>query len=266
MLRQDLELTRRRGSRRRSLVIVAFLGLAALGAATLSATPVSTQDDFAHLRKALIEEVVENFRDGEYYIGRVAADARILDAMGRVPRHEFVPAPLAPYAYLNRPLPVGHGQTESQPYIVALMTELAAVDARSDVLLVGIGGGYHAAILAELARSVQVIELNEEVEKAASERLRRFGYGQVKTRIGDPYFGWLGATTKFDAIIVRHAMDDVPAVLVRQLKPGGKLVIPVGRSPDSQDLILVEKAQDGTLKERRIMPVRFNRLPGGERI
>ena len=228
--------------------------------------PPAAADEFADRRAGMVDAIAEMVRLDLGRTGKSRLDPAILEAMRRVPRHLFVPAGLAPYAYLDRPLPVGYGQTVSQPYIVALMTDLARVGRGDRVLLIGVGGGYHAAILRRLAGGVRCVEMQPEVAAAALSRLSRAGYGDVEVRVGDPYFGWRGAQGDFDAIVVRQAMDFVPGALVRQLGTGGRLVVPVGRSDLRQDLVVVRKTPDGGTVERRVMPVRFTRMPGGPRI
>ncbi|MBK7474064.1 MAG: protein-L-isoaspartate(D-aspartate) O-methyltransferase [Betaproteobacteria bacterium] len=187
--------------------------------------------------------------------------ARVLAVMNKVPRHEFVPESQQLYAYENRPLPIGHGQTISQPFIVAAMTELMKLKPGDTVLEIGTGSGYQAAVLAELAQSVYTIEVVEPLAQQATERLRRLGYPGVRTRAGDGYFGWPEAGP-FDAIMVTAAAGHVPPPLLRQLKPGGRMVIPVGAPFTTQQLLLIEKNSDGTVKTRQMMPVRFVPLTG----
>ena len=182
--------------------------------------------------------------------------------MAEVPRHEFVPENVRDLAYRNRPLPIGHGQTISQPYIVALMTDLLEVQIGSKVLEVGTGSGYQAAVLAELGAKVFTIEIIEPLGQLAKERLKRLGYGNVKTRISDGYYGWK-EHAPFDAIIVTAAASHVPPPLVRQLKPGGRMVAPVGQRFLVQYLTMVEKGADGGVTSRLILPVRFVPLTGG---
>jgi len=182
--------------------------------------------------------------------------------MGKVERHRFVPAGLAALAYLNRPLPIGHGQTISQPYIVALMTDLMKVKAGDKVLEIGTGSGYQAAILAELAGAVYSIEIIEAMGREAGERLKKLGCRNVKTKVGDGYYGWPEAAP-FDAIMVTAAASHVPPPLIRQLKPGGRMVIPLGTQFMTQSLMLVEKKRDGSVTNRQILPVRFVPLTGG---
>ena len=184
---------------------------------------------------------------------RGISDERVLAAMAKVPRHEFVPAASRPLAYEDEPLPIGHGQTISQPYIVAAMTELARVDARSRVLEVGTGSGYQAAVLAEIARDVYTIEIVEALATEATRTLRRLGYGAVRVRHGDGYRGWKEAAP-FDAIIVTAAPPTVPPALLDQLAPGGRLVIPVG--DEDQELQVHRRTADG-FEVTRHFPVRF---------
>ena len=177
-------------------------------------------------------------------------------AMGKVPRHRFVPFPQQIFAYDNHPLPIGEGQTISQPYIVALMTDLLDPKPGDTVLEVGTGSGYQAAVLAELVAKVYTIEIVEPLGKRAKLLLGELGYRNVEVRIGDGYNGWLEAAP-FDSIIVTAAPGEIPKPLVDQLKPGGRMVIPVGGSSDVQQLLLVEKRPDGTAATKRTLPVRF---------
>ena len=189
---------------------------------------------------------------------RGVLDEKVLAAMGKVPRHLFVPEELAGAAESDEPLPIGYGQTISQPYIVALMTELAGLEGGETVLEVGTGSGYQAAVLAEIAAHVFSIEIVEPLAASAAERLRRLGYANVVVRQGDGYRGWPGEAP-FDAIIVTAAPDHVPEPLVAQLKVGGRLVIPVGDL--SQELLTITKTENGTVTERQI-PVRFVPMTG----
>jgi len=184
---------------------------------------------------------------------RGISDERVLAAMAKVPRHEFVPAASRPLAYEDEPFPIGHGQTISQPYIVAAMTELARLDGRSRVLEVGTGSGYQAAVLAEIAREVYTIEIVEPLATQATRTLRRLGYGAVRVRHGDGYRGWKDAAP-FDAIIVTAAPPAVPPALLDQLAPGGRLVIPVG--DEDQELQVHRRTADG-FEVTRHFPVRF---------
>ena len=181
---------------------------------------------------------------------------RVLQAMARVPRHRFVPEDLAAEAYENHALPIGHGQTISQPYIVAAMTELLDPQPDDVILEIGTGSGYQAAVLADLVRRVYSIEIVDELGREAEGRLRRLGYENVNVRLGDGYNGW-PERAPFDGIIVTAAPESIPDPLVEQLKPGGRMVIPVGRSTGVQTLVLLEKRADGELVKRSVMPVMF---------
>jgi len=171
-----------------------------------------------------------------------------------------VPVELRPYAYLNRPLPVGCGKTISQPFIIALMTDLLEPQAGDVVLEVGTGVGYQAAILAELVQQVYSVEIIDELTQHAKRRLMRLGYRNIEVRTGNGYYGW-PEHAPFDKIIVTAAPDLIPPPLLAQLKPGGRMVIPAG-IPDEQQLMLVEKAENGTLATSNILPVRFSELEG----
>jgi protein-L-isoaspartate(D-aspartate) O-methyltransferase len=182
-------------------------------------------------------------------------DPAVLDAMRTVPRHLFVPESIRTFAYENRPLPIGAGQTISQPYIVALMTQLLEVTGDMHVLEVGTGSGYQAAVLGEIVDSVFTIEIVPALAKAASSLLDSLGYTNIVVRAGDGYAGW-PSKQPFDAVIVTAAPEKVPPPLLDQLAEGGRLVIPVGPRNWTQYLTLIEK-RDGTIHERRIIPVRF---------
>jgi protein-L-isoaspartate(D-aspartate) O-methyltransferase len=192
------------------------------------------------------------------------SDSATLAAMGRVPRHQFVPPEYREWAYEDRPLPIGQGQTISQPAVVALMTQLIRPRRGLRVLEVGTGSGYQAAVLAEAGCRVWTIELFRTLAYEARERLRRLGYGRVAVRHGDGYGGW-PERAPFDAILVTAAADSIPPALLRQLAPGGRLVMPVGDARSYQSLILVEKDSSGRLGSREIVPVRFVPLLRGVR-
>jgi protein-L-isoaspartate(D-aspartate) O-methyltransferase len=191
-------------------------------------------------------------------LGKAALDRRVLDVMGKVPRHEFVPLELQPLAYADTPLPIGYGKTISQPFIVGLMTDLLALQPTDIVLEVGTGLGYQAAILAGLARHVYSIELIEELAIGARQRLMRLGCSNVDVAIGDGRAGWPDQAP-FDKIIVTAAPDLIPPALMYQLAPGGRMVIPAGLA-DAQQLLLVTKDADDTISTRDILPVRFSLL------
>ncbi len=194
--------------------------------------------------------------------GETGIDPTVLDAMRRVLRHELVPDEVRPMAYQDRPLPIGYGQTISQPYIVALMTDLLDVGPDAMVLEVGTGSGYQAAVLAELVQTVHSIEIVPGLAERATGDLARLGYANVRTRAGDGYFGWSQAAP-FDGIVVTAAASHVPPPLVEQLRPGARMVIPVGAPFTVQYLVLVEKALDGSVGTQRLLPVRFVPLTGG---
>ena len=194
-------------------------------------------------------------RDTGAATGRPTFSDTVLKAMGKVPRHRFVPALHESSAYDNRPLPIGEGQTISQPFIVALMTDFLDPKPGHTVLEVGTGSGYQAAVLAELVAKVYTIEIVEPLGRRAMTLLEQLGYRNVQVRIGDGYNGWPQAAP-FDAIVVTAAPAEIPKPLIDQLKPGGRMVIPSGSS-DSQYLLLVEKRADGTVTTKRTLPVRF---------
>lgn len=223
--------------------------------------PASDTDDYRRQRAALIREIADDVRATASYLGRRELDPRVLAALGKVPRHEFVPWVERGRAYYNEPLPIGHGQTISQPYIVAVMTDLLAPKPGDRVLEVGTGSGYQAAMLGELVKEVYTIEIIEPLGRSADERLRTLGYANVTTRIGDGYYGWPDKAP-FDGIVVTAAADHVPPPLLAQLKPGGRMVIPVGSRYLTQQLVLIKKNEDGTLQTRQLLPVMFVPLTG----
>lgn len=190
-----------------------------------------------------------------------AIDEGVLWSLGAVKRHEFVPDNQKRFAYENRPLPIGHGQTISQPYIVALMTDLIEPDKDDVVLEIGTGSGYQAAILAKLVKQVYSIEIVPPLAHQAEARLRRLGHDNVTTRLGDGYYGWKDYAP-FDSIVVTAAASHVPPPLVRQLRPGGKMIIPVGGRFMTQQLLLIEKTDQGEVRSFQIAAVRFVPLTG----
>jgi len=193
--------------------------------------------------------------------GRPSLDPRVIAAMEKVPRHLYVPADMQRNAYDNRPLPIGHGQTISQPYIVALMTDLLRVKPGDVVFELGTGSGYQAAVLAELVNQVYTIEIIPPLAKQADERLVKLGYRNIRVKIADGYYGW-EEQAPFDAIIVTASAGHIPPSLVKQLKRGGRMVIPVGAPFMVQDLMLVEKQADGSITSRSILPVSFVPVTG----
>ena len=230
-------------------------GLLFMIAASLAMTNACGQVNYDAKREALVAELRDYSRLSEEYGAPPVSDTT-LDVIGRVPRHEFVPDSRKPSAYENRPLPIGAGQTISQPYIVALMTELADVSSGDTVLEIGTGSGYQAAVLAELAADVLTIEIVEMLGRRAAGDLERLGYDNVTVRIGDGYAGW-PERAPFDAIIVTAAPDQVPQPLIDQLAVGGRLVIPVGPQHDVQVLQRLTKSADGEVIVEDITAVRF---------
>jgi protein-L-isoaspartate(D-aspartate) O-methyltransferase len=224
-------------------------------------TPGADADRYTRQRMALLQVIEEDVRDTSAYLDKERLDDRVMQALARVPRHRFVPDSQLRYAYENRPLPIGHGQTISQPYIVAIMTDLLKLRPDHRVLEVGTGSGYQAAILGELAKEVYSIEIIEPLGKRAAHVLEQLGYDNIETRIGDGYYGW-EAHAPFDAIIVTAAADHIPPPLIQQLKPGGRMMIPVGSRFMTQQLVIVEKGLDNSVTTRLILPVRFVPLTG----
>jgi protein-L-isoaspartate(D-aspartate) O-methyltransferase len=219
-----------------------------------------TAPEFTAERMALVDEV-RTYARRDPPPGKDGISERVLTALSEVPRHEFVPRDTWPEAYANHPLPIGHGQTISQPYIVALMTDLVDPEGTDVVLEIGTGSGYQAAVLARLVDKVYSIEIIEPLAEQAAARLARLGYGNVTTKLGDGYYGW-EEQGPFDAIVVTAAASHVPPPLIEQLKPGGRMVIPVGGSFLVQNLLLVEKTEAGEIVTRQITAVRFVPLTG----
>lgn len=206
--------------------------------------PRDQMDKFKEKRNHMVESQIE---------ARGVKDIRVLEAMRSVPRHDFVPDNMKNYAYNDEPLPIGSGQTISQPYIVAYMTEKLGLKGDERVLEVGTGSGYQAAILAELTDSVFTIEIIPELSKTAQKTLRRLDYHNIQFKIGNGYYGW-AEKSPFDAIIVTAAPENIPETLIEQLRIGGKMIIPVGNF--FQELYLITKNKDG-YKKRKTLPVRF---------
>ena len=223
----------------------------------------SQASDFAAQRARMVEEVEATYAETRAHTGLAAMSPRVRAAIGKVERHRLVPATQARLAYRNHPLPIGQGQTISQPYIVALSTDLIAPEPHHVVLEVGTGSGYQAAVLAEVVGRVFSIEILEPLGREAAERLKNLGYSNVEIKIGDGYKGW-PEKAPFDGIIVTAAAPQVPQALVAQLKPGGRMVIPVGSIGGVQELLLVEKLSDQTVKTRNVLPVRFVPLVPGK--
>ena len=206
----------------------------------------SAQEDFRQRRLAMVEHQIRS---------RDVDDPRVLDAMRTVPRHRFVPADVAALAYDDRPLPIGNGQTISQPYIVAYMSDLLAIAPHHRVLEIGTGSGYQAAVLAKLAKEVYTVEIVPELAREAAATLKELGFTNVEVREGDGYAGW-PERAPFDRIMVTAAPERIPQPLIDQLAPGGRLVIPVGEQHDTQWITVVEKTPQGVI-QRKTIPVAF---------
>jgi protein-L-isoaspartate(D-aspartate) O-methyltransferase len=223
---------------------------------------IVNEDIYAAAREEMVAAITADTIFACASIGKAALDQRVMATLGKVPRHEFVPVELQPFAYANVPLPIGFGKTISQPFIVALMSDLLAIEPDDSVLEIGTGLGYQAAVLAELARKVYSVEILEELADQAKQRLRRQKYTNIELKIGNGYYGW-PEHAPYDKIIVTAAPDLIPPPLFDQLKPGGKMVIPTGLA-DAQHLVLVEKDVNGALTATESLPVRFTQLEGTE--
>jgi protein-L-isoaspartate(D-aspartate) O-methyltransferase len=228
------------------------LSIFASAALAWPAVDQADKKQFASERDAMVSRQIE---------ARGIDDPRVLTAMRKVPRHLFVPPQYVDQAYDDHPLPIGLGQTISQPYIVALMTQLAAPDPDDVVLEVGTGSGYQAAVLAPLVKTVYTVEILQQLGDQARDRFERLGYSNVESRVADGYYGW-EEHAPFDAIVVTAAAEHIPPPLVRQLKRGGVMVIPVGNHFQVQTLMLVEKTREGKTTSRSLLPVRFVPLVG----
>lgn len=233
-------------------LLVAVIALIAINADG----DVAVAADYAEMRRDLMREVERDAQRTVAYTGRRQFDAAVTAAMVRIERHRFVPEALARDAYRNRPLPIGYGQTISQPYIVALMTDLLDPKPGQVALEVGTGSGYQAAVLAELGLTVFTMEIIEPLAKSAQARLEALSYDKVRVRWGDGYNGWPDHAP-FDAIIVTAAGDHIPPPLIAQLRPGGRMVIPVGARFMTQQLVLVKKDAAGKITTRQMLPVAF---------
>jgi protein-L-isoaspartate(D-aspartate) O-methyltransferase len=205
---------------------------------------------------SLLDQIQDDYRETATYTGRALPNERVMQALRAVPRHLFVPTELLSSAYYNQPLPIGHGQTISQPYIVALMTDLIQPNADAVVLEIGTGSGYQAAILGQLVKQVYSVEIIEKLAAQARERLRRLDYQNIEVMAGNGHFGW-SEHAPYDAILVTAAADRIPAALIDQLKPGGRLVIPIGGYLGGQSLMLVSKDARGLIATRNVLPVMF---------
>ena len=236
--------------------------LLASGAAWCAMRAARAQDAYAAARAQMVREIERDAKATAATTRRERLADHVIAAMRKVPRHRFVAPEFAAAAYDNRPLPIGEGQTISQPFIVALMTDLAQPRRGDRVLEVGTGSGYQAAVLAECGAQVYTIEIVRSLGERAAALLKELDYTNIEVRIGDGYQGW-PAAAPFDAILVTAAPDHIPQPLVDQLKPGGRIVIPVGSQFGRQDLLVIEKDRDGRTIKRTALPVRFVPLTRG---
>lgn len=236
----------------------AFVGVVLM---LVFAVHAAQADTYRQWRELMVHDLVSHAERSRAYVEQPEFSEPVLQALRTVPRHEFVPSDQKRYAYENRPLPIGYGQTISQPYIVALMTELLKPNKTSVMLEVGTGSGYQAAILGQLVDKMYSIEIIPALAEQATARIAQLGYTNIETKGGDGYFGW-PERGPFDGIVVTAAADHVPPPLVEQLKPGGRMVIPVGDRFTVQELLLIEKGQDGVIRTRHVLPVRFVPLLG----
>jgi protein-L-isoaspartate(D-aspartate) O-methyltransferase len=247
---------------RQSARMIAILLSALYLLAVTHSGPSAAQDKHPAQRARMVAEIAAMAREAGGETGRPRLSEAVMAVMARVPRHRFVPLHQQVHAYENRALPIGEGQTISQPFIVALMTDLLDPKPGDTVLEVGTGSGYQAAVLAELVAKVYTIEIVEPLGKGAAQLLDQLGYRNVEVRIGDGFNGWPEAAP-FDAIVVTAAPAEIPKPLIEQLKPGGRMVVPADGSSALQYLLLVEKQPDGTTTTRRTLPVKFVPLKRG---
>ncbi|MCP5245815.1 MAG: protein-L-isoaspartate(D-aspartate) O-methyltransferase [Burkholderiales bacterium] len=224
-------------------------------------SPVIAEDLYTIKRTGMIQAIEADVRVGYGNLEKDDLDENVIKALGKVPRHEFVPKGLRHVAYENRPLPIGHGQTISQPYIVAIMTNLLKVGKNDRVLEIGTGSGYQIAVLAELVKKAYSIEIIAPLGEQARTRLEQLGYDNIELKIGDGYYGW-EEHAPFDAIMVTAAASHIPPPLINQLKPGGRMLIPVGSRFAIQELLLIEKSKHGEVSTRQLLPVAFVPLTG----
>ena len=227
----------------------------------ISTAAEGPEDRYGTARQRMVQLIEQNVRQTSDHLKKQQLDKQVLQAIEEVPRHQFVPVELRDQAYENRPLPIGHGQTISQPYIVAIMTDLIRPQAQHKALEIGTGSGYQAAVLSRLVEQVYSMEIVEPLGELARERLKRLGYHNIEVAIADGYHGW-ESNAPFDIIIVTAAASHIPPPLIKQLKPGGKMIIPVGSRFMTQQLLLVNKDLEEEVKVRQVLPVRFVPLTG----
>lgn len=242
------------------------MGRRIIGSATIPSVTYIESDMREDMRsspemRALLDAIRAEVAETASYTGRAALSERVLDAFARVPRHLFLPGALRLAAYANRPLPIGHGQTISQPYIVALMTDLLDPEPGDRILEIGTGSGYQTAVLAALVERVYTLEIVETLAATAGERLRGLGYDNIEAALGDGCEGW-PEHAPYDGILVAAAAAEVPPALIAQLKPGGRLLIPIGDRFSGQSLQLIEKDRSGRVSRNNVLPVIFVPLTG----
>ena len=220
-----------------------------------------TEDELVNRRFEMVRTIEAEVKDTRYYLGKDQLSASVIKAMQEVPRHEFIGSGNQTYAYYNEPLSIGHGQTISQPYIVAIMSDLIAPEKTHRVLDIGTGSGYQAAVLSRLVETVYSVEIIEALSQNAAECFTKLSYDNIHLKVGDGRQGWL-EHAPYDGIVVAAATTYIPVALTQQLKPGGKLILPLGSTYHTQELVLVEKGPDETLSTRNILPVAFVPLVG----
>jgi protein-L-isoaspartate(D-aspartate) O-methyltransferase len=244
-----------------------LLAGSALLALAVESTPVTAADepDYTRARLEMVYIIQLEAAMMSETTGVPSIDQDILAAMVKVPRHIFVLPPLAAYAYEDMPLPAGYDQNITQPFLAALMTQLLQIERDDVVFETGTDSGYQAAVLAELGVHVYSMEVIEPLAREASERLHKLGYGNIAVRAGDGYYGW-SEHGPYDAILIKEAINHVPPPLLGQLKPGGRMVLPLGPGDGMQMLTVIDKAADGSLHQKSVLPVRFAPMQGGERI
>ncbi len=245
--------------------LVLPLLLTSVGATAEQSSEADAASPDVIARDYMVTVVEEEVRLLSAETGIQSIEPRILEAMRVVPRHDFVPMDIKAYAYNNHPLPIGHGQNLAAPLLIALMTHLAELDPDDTVFETGTGAGYHAALLSRLVKDVYSIEVIEPLADQAARMLKNRNDENVTVQAGDGYEGW-PAQAPFDAIILKESLDHIPIPLLRQLKPGGRLVMPLGPADGAQDLTVIRRTTDGRLTQKRIMPVRFSPMQGGERL
>ncbi|NIP13551.1 MAG: protein-L-isoaspartate(D-aspartate) O-methyltransferase [Pseudomonadales bacterium] len=241
----------------KGLVACLLAGFLAFG--SLAAVKAVEPDEL--LKRRLMAEIRTDARRTEAYTGRSALDERVMAVMEAVPRHEFVDSWTPDAAWENVPLPIGHGQTISQPFIVALMTDFVEPQAAHRVLEIGTGSGYQAAVLAGLVAEVYTVEIIPDLARTATQRLARLGYDNVFVHVGDGFYGWPDKGP-FDSIVVTAVAPEIPPPLLEQLSPGGRMILPVGEVNGGQNLVLVTKDDEGDITTRDVLPVMFVPLTG----